>query len=203
MDTTKKDTVPQRRANDWKEVLLYEKLRRGSKTTDTWPKTLDHLHDYLLDEGNQRRLVRQLLNGETDKDWTDEQLKLYLDDAVNVCRKITAYTTSDLWQESQLQDMGHHVHRILAQQNRKERSTEELFQDFLNAGTVEPPPTAPDVACFVTDHHGKKTLLPKCLLPESFNWPIDKILADPDPSEGRPFKSDDGQIHRPWDAQGD
>jgi hypothetical protein len=28
-------------------------------------------------------------------------------------------------------------------------------------------------------------------LPESFDWPVDKILADPDPSEGRPFKSDD------------
>ena len=68
---------------------------------------------------------------------------------------------------------------------------EELFLDFLNAGDLELHPTNPDEAYLVTDHHGDKTLLPKIFLPESFNWPLDKILADPDPSEGRPFKSND------------
>lgn len=97
-------------------------------------------------------------------------------------------------QQNKLKDVAQHVHETLTKQtkqNRKERSTEELFQDFLNVGTVEPHPTHPDKAYLVTDHHGDKFLLPKRFLGESFNWPLDKILADPHPSEGRQFKSDD------------
>jgi hypothetical protein len=97
MDTIKTNNVPQRREEDWHQLLLYEELRRGPKIEDKWTKTLDKLHLCLLDENNRRRLIRQLLIGETDKDWTKDRLSEYLDDASAACTKISDYTTTDSW----------------------------------------------------------------------------------------------------------
>ena len=165
MDTSKRNIVSQRRAEDWDEVLLYEELRQGPKTRDAkddtnseWLQTLDKLHLYLRKKDNQRRLLRRLLNfTEIMKDWTEEEFRLYLDDATNLCTKIINYTkispsfihfdekckggglrTPDpaYWRQDVLRDVGQHVHEILAKQSRQPRSMEELFRDFLNAGNL-------------------------------------------------------------------
>ena len=104
-----------------------------------------------------------------------------------MCGEISNYNG----QSDDLERLGRHVHAILAQQTRKDRTKEELARDFDNASQLEPDPIQPDKAYLVTDQHGKKQWLPKIFVPESFDWPLDKILADPDPSEGRPFKVDD------------
>ena len=197
MDTNKRDTVPRRRAEMWKEVLLYDELRKGPETKDAqgeinwgnekWGQTLNKLSIYLIDEDNQRRLVNQLFLGERDKGWTKDKLNRYFGEARKVCREIGNYNG----QSDDLESLGRHVHAILAQQSRQDRTKEELARDFGNAGQLEPDPIQPDKAYLVTDHHGKKQWLPKIFVPESFDWPMDKILADPDPGEGRPFKADD------------
>ena len=194
MDKDKRDTVPQRRAEMWKEVLLYDELGKGPKTKDAqgeinwedekWGQTLNRLSIYLIDKDNQRRLVKQLFLGDRAKGWTKEK---YLSEARQVCREISNYNG----QSADLERLGRHLHAILAQQTGKDRTKEELARDFGNAGQLEPDPIQPDKAYLVTDHHGKKQWLPKIFVPEAFDWPMDKILADPDPSEGRPFKADD------------
>ena len=122
MDTSKRNNVSQRRADDWDEVLLYEELRRGPKTRDAqddtnseWLQTLDKLYLYLRKKDNQRRLLRRLLNfTETMKDWTEEEFRLYLDDATNLCTKIINYTKISpdpaYWRQDVLMDVGQHVH---------------------------------------------------------------------------------------------
>ena len=62
----------------------------------------------------------------------------------------------------------------------------ELHQDFVKTGQTHP--TSHETVVLIRDHHGNKTTILKSRLRE---WPVDKILADPDPSEGRPFKSGD------------
>lgn len=174
--------------------MLYDGLCKGPETKNAqgeinwedekWSQTLNRLSLYLIDKDNQRRLVKELFLGETDEGWTRGR---YLGEVRKVCQEISNYNG----QSDDLERLGRHLHAILAQHSRKDRTKEELARDFANAGQLEPDPIQPDKAYLVTDHHGKKQRLLKMFVPESFHWRMDKILADPDPSEGRPFKADD------------
>ena len=104
MDTNKKDTVPQRRAKQWKEILLYHELRQGPKKEDTegkeWLKTLEKLHKFLIeDEGNRRQLTRYLVHTYPNTKGTKEE---YLKEVI---------TSSQLMGDYIKADPGHKDHR--------------------------------------------------------------------------------------------
>jgi hypothetical protein len=198
MDTSEIKNLAQRRQEDWQEVLLYERLRKGPETKDAqgeidwedakWGQTLKRLGSYFEDKDNQRRLVRELFLGGDKKEWAKDKRVKYVDEIKEVCREIRNYNEQPR-QPEDLHNLGKHLYEILAQQSGRDRTGEELTRDFNNAGKLEPHPADPE-AYLVADHHGRKQWLPKIFLPESFDWSMDQILAD-DPSEGRLYKSDD------------
>ena len=196
MDANKRITLLQLKGKMWEEVLLYDGLRKGPETKNAqgeinwgdekWSQTLKRLDTYLADKANQPRLVRELFLGEIDKDWTRDK---YVNEVRKVCKEISNYNEQP-GQPEDLQNLGKHLYKILAQQSGRGRTEEELLRDFNNAGQLEPHPTrSVDKGYMVTDHHGRKQWLPKIFLPESLHWSMDQILAD-NSNEGRPFKSD-------------
>ena len=115
MDTNKGITLLQLKAEMWEEVLLYDELRKGPGTKNAqgeidwgdekWVQTLKRLEDYLANKANQRRLVRELFLGETDKDWTRDK---YVNEVRKVCKEIRDYNE----QPGQLDDvkrLGQHL----------------------------------------------------------------------------------------------
>jgi hypothetical protein len=199
MDRNERITLPQLKEKMWEEVLLYDGLRKGPETKDVqgeidwedekWGQTLKRLGSYFEDKDNQRRLVRELFLGETDKDWTRDKRREYVDKIKEVAIEIKNYNEQPR-QPDDIKRLGQHLHKLLAQQSGRDRTREELLQGFNNAGKLELNPHDPEESYLVTDHHGKKKWLPKIFLPETFHWTMDQILAD-DPSENRRFKSDD------------
>ena len=201
MDTTNTNNIAQRRTKDWDEVLLYDQLRRGPNTKNEqgdlnwedseWSQTLEKLYLYLKNDHSRRRLLRRLFVAKRyeNPNCTEEE---YLKYAENSSQKIVDYTQGnpDYWRKEKLKDVAQHLHGTLAKQNRPHKSMDELFKDYLNAGTPEEDPNDSE-GDVVRDHHGDKVPFIKELFGESVNWPLDKILADPDPSEGGQFKSDD------------
>ena len=197
MDTTGINNLVQRRQEDWQEVLLYERLRKGPKTGDDtnpeWNETLSQLENYLKKKHNRRRLMTRLLSDAGAlEDWPAEDYTNYLDKAARLCNMIIDNTKTDpvSLQPDLLKDLGQRVYEILDKQTSEPKSMERLFRDFLNAGQRKLNPNDPDESYLVTDHHGETTPIPKDLMPESRHWTMDQILAD-DPSEKRPFESND------------
>lgn len=184
----------QDREREWKEVLLYESLRNGPKPDNpaSWAIAVKQLGRYI--ETKQSILRSRLFNPHVgDEVFADAYSEL----VTNASNMLTAYLATDPAgrQEKDLEALAEGVHAALKAQGRKERSDDEILQDFLNAGVVEPYPINKKLS-WVTDAHGEKFLIPNQLLPSSLNLPSNKLIVNKDTSLGRKLNLRSGDCVR-------